>query len=311
MLATTGELPVGPGWAYEFKWDGVRALAVISPDKIKLYARSGADITRGYPELLGLGRALAENGITEAVLDGEIVSLDADGRPSFMALSERMHVRDPARTRTLAQTRPVNYLVFDILEANGTDISGIAYVERRQLLESVLPRLGDPGRWSVPPSFTDGPATLDAAASLALEGVVAKRLVSTYRPGLRSPDWVKIKHERTGDYVIGAWRPGRRALGAVLVGTHTPHGLVYRGRVGGGISAAVEKDLLARMGPLRTPGSPFTTIIPREDAKDATWVRPELVVEVRYGNVTPDGRLRFPRFVRLRPDKRPEETADA
>src|SRR4029453_11911848 len=104
------------------------------------------------------------------------------------------------RARALAQTQPVNYMVFDILAANGSDISSVAYVERRQLLESVLPRLGDPGRWSVPPSFTDGPATLDAAASLALEGVVAKRLISTYRPGLRSPDWVKIKHQLTGGY---------------------------------------------------------------------------------------------------------------
>jgi bifunctional non-homologous end joining protein LigD len=311
MLATAGELPVGPGWAYEFKWDGVRALAVLHDDKIKLYARSGADITRAYPELHGLGSALAANGITDAILDGEIVCLDAEGRPSFTALSERMHVRDTTRAWALAQTQPVNYMVFDILAANGSDISSVAYVERRQLLESVLPRLGDPGQWSVPPSFTDGPATLDAAASLALEGVVAKRLLSTYRPGQRSPDWVKIKHEQTGDYVIGGWRPGRRALGAVLVGTFTPGGLLYRGRVGGGISAHAEKDLLARMGPLRTVGPPFTAPIPREDAKDAVFVRPELIVEVRYGNLTPDGRLRFPRFVRLRPDKTPEETADA
>ena len=105
MLATTGELPVGPGWAYEFKWDGVRALAVITPDKIRLYARSGAEITQAYPELHGLAAALAENGITDAVLDGEIVSLDADGRPSFVALAERMHVREPGRARALALDR--------------------------------------------------------------------------------------------------------------------------------------------------------------------------------------------------------------
>lgn len=311
MLATTGALPVGPGWAYEFKWDGVRALAVIEPGKVKLYARSGADITRAYPELHGLGAALAENGITDAVLDGEIVCLDAEGRPSFTVLAERMHVRDVARARALAQSLPVNFMIFDVLSANGSDISAVAYVERRQLLESVLPRLGDPGQWSVPPSFTDGAATSAAASSLALEGVVAKRLLSTYRPGTRSPDWVKIKHDLTGEYVIGGWRPGRRALGAVLVGLFTPDGLRYRGRVGGGISAQVETDLLTRMSPLRTDGSPFAQPIPREDAKDAVFVRPELVVEVRYGNLTPDGRLRFPRFLRLRPDKTPEETADA
>jgi bifunctional non-homologous end joining protein LigD len=187
----------------------------------------------------------------------------------------------------------------------------VAYVERRALLESILPRLGDPSPWSVPPSFTDGTATVAAAASLALEGVVAKRLLSTYRPGQRSPDWVKIKHDLTGDYVIGAWRPGRRALGAVLVGAWTPTGLAYRGRVGGGISGAAEKDLLARLGPLRSDVAPFTEPIPRIDAKDAVYVQPQLVVEVRYGNLTPDRRLRFPRFLRLRPDKLPEETADA
>src|SRR6185369_5944610 len=154
-------------------------------------------------------------------------------------------------------------------------------------------------------------ATVAAAHSLALEGVVAKRLSSLYRPGTRSPDWIKIKHERTGDYVIGGWRIGRRALGALLVGIPGPDGLIYRGRVGGGISAATEKDLLTRLTALRVPASPFASALPREDARDATYCRPELVVEVRYGNLTPDGRLRCPRFVRLRPDKSPEEVDDA
>ena len=147
MLATAGELPVGPGWVYEFKWDGIRALAVISGNTLRLYARSGSDITIAYPELHGLPAALAENGITDAVLDGEVVCLDADGRPSFTALSERMHVRESGRARALAQTQPVNYMIFDLLAANGSDISAVALVERRALLESILPRLGDPGPW--------------------------------------------------------------------------------------------------------------------------------------------------------------------
>jgi len=311
MLATGGDLPRGPGWAYEFKWDGVRALAVIDPKGQHWYARSGAEITKAYPELAGLGAALAAVGVTDTVLDGEIVLLDADGRPSFMALAERMHVRDQARARTLAATQPVTYMIFDVLSANGTDITGVPYVERRGWLDQLSGQLR-PGCWVVPPRFDQAEATLDAAHELSLEGVVAKRLTSTYRLGIRSPDWIKVKHELTGDYVVGGWRTGRRDLGALLVGTPQPDGrLTYRGRVGGGISAAAERDLLARLAALRATTSPFDQPIPREDAKGASYVRPELVVEVRYGNLTPDGKLRFPRFVRLRTDKKPEDATDA
>jgi bifunctional non-homologous end joining protein LigD len=312
MLANAGELPVGPGWAYELKWDGVRALAVVRAGSVRLYARSGAEITKAYPELAGLAAALAESGITDAVLDGEVVSLDPQGRPDFIALAERMHVRDVARARTLAVTAPATYMVFDLLSANGTDITAVPYVERRALLESVL-QPPSPGRaWGAPPHFTDGVATLAAAQELALEGVVAKRLASTYRSGARSPDWVKVKNERTGDYVIGGWRTGRRTLGGLLIGLPRPDGLIYRGRVGGGISAAAERALLAALAPLRLDHSPFAAgQVPREDSTGATWVRPELVIEVRYGNLTRDGRLRFPRYLRLRPDKTPEEASDA
>ncbi|HEX6870428.1 MAG TPA: non-homologous end-joining DNA ligase [Micromonosporaceae bacterium] len=311
MLATAGDLPVGPGWAYELKWDGVRALAVAGRGGVRLFARTGAEITAAYPELRELGRALAEVGVTEAVLDGEIVIFDVHGKPSFVALAERMHVRDPTRAAQLAATVPVTYLIFDVLSANGTDITSVPYVERRDWLESLAPKLEGTGRWMVPPRFADGTATVQAAKDLDLEGVVAKRLNSVYRPGARSPDWIKIKHEQTGDYVIGGWRPGQRSLGALLVGTPVPGGLRYRGRVGGGISAMAERDLLARLAPLEVPSSPFLGVLPRDDAHGARYTRPELVVEVRYGNVTPDGRLRFPRFLRLRPDKTPAEAADA
>src|SRR5262245_3239033 len=252
MLATTGELPVGPGWAYEFKWDGVRALAVLSAGRTRLYARSGAEITKAYPELAGLAATLEDAGLTDAVLDGEIVLLDGSGRPDFVALGERMHLRDTARARQLASLKPVNYMIFDVLSANGTDVASVPYVDRRELLESILPAPDPSTRWAVPPQFTDGAATVAASRELSIEGVVAKRRGSTYRAGCRSPDWRKIKNDQTGDYGVGAWRGGRRELGALLIGAAGPDGLIYRGRVGGGISGHAERELLTRLDALRT-----------------------------------------------------------
>jgi bifunctional non-homologous end joining protein LigD len=299
MLATTGELPLAEGWAYEFKWDGVRAMTVAAKGEMRLYARSGAEITKGYPELGGLGSALAGAGVTEAVLDGEIVVLNEEGRPSFTALAERMHVREAHRTHQLAATLPVNYMIFDVLWANGTDVCPVPYTQRREWLESLVGRLGS-GRWILPPVFADGAATLAVAREESMEGVVAKRLASIYRPGVRSPDWIKVKCEQTGRYLVGGWRTGRRELGALLVGDRAPDGtLRYRGRVGGGISAHAERVLLTRLAPLKVPASPFGEPLPREDARGAFYTTPALVVEVRYGNLTPDGRLRFPRYVRL------------
>jgi bifunctional non-homologous end joining protein LigD len=304
MLASTGPLPAGPGWAYEFKWDGVRALATIGGGTLRLHARSGAEITAAYPELAPLAAMLAD-----AVLDGEVVALDQQGRPSFTALAERMHVREPGRAARLAAAIPVTYMIFDLLGLDGADLTQVPYAQRRALLDG-LDLVGE--HWLVPPSFVDGPATLATAREYALEGVVAKRLTSLYRPGVRSPDWVKVKAELSAEFVVGGFRPGVRTLGALLIGVPRPDGrLAFRGRVGGGISGAAERALLAALRPLTTVESPFADPLPREDAKDATWVRPEVVVEIKYGQRTPDGRLRFPRFLRLRPDVSPEECTDA
>lgn len=304
MLATAGRLPTGPGWAYEFKWDGVRVVADLG-DGGRFYARSGPEVTIAYPELVGLAGAVAE-AAGDAVLDGEVVVLTPEGRPSFVSLAERMHVREPGRAARLAATHPVTYMIFDVLRAGGRDLTGLPYTERRAALEGL--GLAGP-HWLVPPSFTDGAATAVAAEENALEGVVAKRLGSVYRPGQRSADWVKVKLELTDDFVIGGWRPGARRVGGLLVGLPGPGGkLTFQGRVGGGIGAAAERELLAALEPLRAARSPFAAgAVPREDSRGAIWTRPEAVVEVRYGQRTPDGRLRFPRFLRLRPDKTPAE----
>ncbi|MCM4079409.1 non-homologous end-joining DNA ligase [Paractinoplanes hotanensis] len=302
MLATAGALPVGPGWSYEFKWDGVRVLALFTEGSPDLFARSGAVVTAAYPEIADLSLPAG------TLVDGEMVVLDAAGRPSFTALAERMHVRERLRAARLAVTLPVTYMIFDLLFLDGHDCTGLPYRSRREKLEEL--GLAGPN-WMVPPSFGDGAATADAARENSLEGVVAKRDDSVYLPGSRSPDWVKVKFDRTGDYVIGGWRSGVRKLGGLLVGVPTADGLAFRGRVGGGIGAVAEKELLAALEPLARRESPFRAgAVPREDSRGAHWVRPELVVEVRYGNRTPDGRLRFPRYLRLRPDKSPEECAE-
>jgi len=305
MLATSGELPAGAGWTYEFKWDGVRAIADISGGTRRLWARSGAEITAAYPELAGLATA-----VDDALLDGEVVVFDERGVPSFTQLAERMHVREKARAARLAATLPVTYMIFDLLRLDGRDLRDRPYAERRAALEKL--GLGGP-RWAVPPTFSDGEATLAAAEEYHLEGVVAKRTASLYRPGTRTAEWVKVKLESTAEFVIGGWRPGVRRIGGLLVGTPTPDGLAFRGRVGGGISAAAERALLTVLEPRVTPASPFLTgaqAVPREDARGAIWVRPDIVVEVRYGQRTPDGRLRFPRYLRLRPDMTPEDVTD-
>ena len=303
MLATAGPLPSGPDWAYEFKWDGVRALAIIERGELRLRARSGADITAGYPELAALGGVL-----DHAVLDGEVVALDETGRPSFTVLAERMHVREAGRAARMASARPVTYMIFDLLVLDGVDLTGRSYHERRTALEALALSAG---RWLIPPRFDDGEATLAAADEYALEGVVAKRLAAPYRPGIRSLDWIKYKREHTADLVVGGWRRGARTIGALLVGLMRPDGrLEFRGRVGGGISSAKEHELLAALRPLVGNVSPFAAPLPREDSRDAVWVRPEVVVEIRYGQLTSDRRLRFPRLERLRTDKSATECVD-
>jgi DNA ligase D-like protein (predicted ligase) len=304
MLAITGELPTGPGWGFEFKWDGVRAIADVRGGAMRLWARSGVEITVAYPELAPLGEQA-----DDVLLDGEVVVLAGGGVPSFTSLAERMHVREKGRAARLAAGMPVTYMIFDALRLRGADLTRWTYRERRLALDDL--GLAGP-RWAVPPVFPDGRDTYHAAGEHGLEGVMAKRLDSVYRPGVRSPDWVKIKLEVTGDFVVGGWRPGARKIGGLLVGLPGPDGkLAYCGRVGGGIGAATERELLAALEPLRADSSPFGPGVPREDARGAIWVRPEIVVEVKYGQRTPDGRLRFPRLRRLRPDKAPEEVGDA
>ncbi|MGY1709701.1 non-homologous end-joining DNA ligase [Geodermatophilus sp. SYSU D00758] len=310
MLATAGELPPAaedPRWGYEFKWDGVRAVAVVTGGELALWARSGTEITVRYPELARLPATLTGR---EAVLDGEVVALDPAGRPDFGVLQGRMHRTGPEVAR-MAAAAPVTYLVFDLLALDGDDLADLPYAERRARLDGLAPT-GE--RWVTTPWFRGGGASVLAASrENGLEGVVAKRLDSPYRAGVRGPDWRKVKNLRTQAVVVGGWRPGqgRRAggVGSLLVGVHDDAGrFVYAGHVGTGFTAQALRDIGGLVTPRRT--SPFADALPREVTRDARWVEPELVGEVAFAVWTADGRMRHPSWRGLRDDVAPEDVVE-
>jgi len=304
MLATSGSLPPNDsGWAYEMKWDGLRALAIVTGDSVRLTSRTNRDITHAYPELTGLAAA---SGASQAVLDGEIVALGSDGWPDFEALQQRMNIGAAAPARQLAAQVPVTYLAFDLLWLEGRSLLDLPYSRRRELLEG----LGLNGaNWQVPPSFTaESGADLQAVSvEHHLEGVMAKRLQSRYEPGRRSASWRKIKNVRSQEVVIGGWKPGEggRAgwIGSLLVGVYDSGELIYSGHVGTGFSQQTLRMLRERLVPLSRATSPFGTTVPPEDARFAQWVEPELVADVEFAHWTKSGRLRAPSYKGLRVDK--------
>ena len=310
MLAVPAELPADlpdddAAWGYEFKWDGVRALAYVQGGKLALRSRKAVDLTDRYPELGLLPDSLAGH---DVVVDGEVVALDAQGRPDFGALQPRMHRTGGAEVRRMAAAAPVTYLVFDLLALDGEDLLDLPYAQRRERLDG-LHLTGH--RWAETPWFRGGGADVrEASRENGLEGVVAKRLDSPYRPGVRGPEWRKVKNIRTQSVVVGGWRPGqgRRAggVGSLLVGVPDDDGrLVYVGHVGTGFTDRDLRDLQGMFTPRRT--SPFDGALPREVTRDAHWVEPELVGEVAYAVWTADGRLRHPAWRGLRDDLEPED----
>ncbi|HEY7013253.1 MAG TPA: non-homologous end-joining DNA ligase [Streptosporangiaceae bacterium] len=308
MLATTAGLPPDDGaWAYEMKWDGLRAIAEIDRGRLQLWSRTGRDITAGYPELQQLAAAA---GVDQAVLDGEIVVFGPEGWPSFEALQQRMNISAPAQVRALLAAVPVTYLAFDLLFLDGQPLLDQPYTERRALLE----QLELNGRhWQTPPSFTDaaGADVLEVSKQHGLEGVVAKRLKSRYDPGKRTSAWRKIKNVRRQEAVVGGWKPGagNRAgqIGSLLIGVQGEGGLQYSGHVGTGFTQGALAMLGEKLAPLRRATSPFATPIPPEHARAAVWAEPVLVVEVEFGLWTNEGRMRAASYKGLRDDKDPAE----
>jgi bifunctional non-homologous end joining protein LigD len=289
----------------EVKWDGIRAIGVWDGRRLHLRARSGNDITAKYPELTTVDAGLGDE---PAIVDGEVVALDAKGRPSFPRLQKRMNLAKPREIALEAPRTPVHYFLYDVLAAGGADVTSRPLTERRKLLEHIAANAAAP--IVLPPVFDDVDDALAAARTFGLEGVVVKDPASTYRRGRRSEQWLKVKLTRTQEVVIGAIRPGRGgrsgSIGSLLLGIPGPDGLQYAGRVGSGFSDSTLARLTDVLTPLRNDENPFVGI-PAADASDALWVRPEVVGEVEFAEFTPDGILRHSRWRGLRPDKSPDE----
>ncbi|MHC5795144.1 ATP-dependent DNA ligase [Lacisediminihabitans sp. FW035] len=307
MLATAGaagRLTSEDEWAFEMKWDGIRAIATVEDGAVTLTSRNGVDVTASYPELGMLASAVD----ADVVIDGEIVALSSSGRPDFGLLQSRMGLTKAAEVAAASKRVPVQFMAFDILSAAGKSLVKKSYDERRRSLER---HLAPQGPIQVPPAFEgDEAAAIASSIALQLEGVVAKRRDSAYLPGRRSRSWVKIKHHRTQEVVIGGWTAGRgnRAgrVGALLLGVPRVGGLSYVGKVGTGFSDAELDGVLTRLQHLARKTSPFDDLAAGESV-GARWVTPRLVGEVEFAEWTATGRLRHPSWRGIRADKKPEE----
>ena len=295
MLATLGsvETLTAATHAFEGKYDGYRMLVEVDHGRLQLLTRNGRDVTAEYPQLQSLAETLADHHV---VLDGEAVALDEHGVPKFAEMQNR------------ARASRIQFWAFDILELDGRSLLRAKYRDRRKVLET----LAEGTALIVPgPLDGDGPAALAESRRRKWEGIVAKRWDSTYQPGRRSPAWIKDKNWNTQAAVIGGWRKGEggrsSGIGALLLGTPEDGGLRFIGRVGTGFTEKELGKLRDILAPLHTVDSPFNPALPRPEARGVTYVRPELVGEVRYAEMTSDGHLRHASWRGLRPDQDPAD----
>lgn len=301
MLAKLAPLPASDeGWGVEVKWDGVRAIAYCRPGRIELQSRNLNVVTPQYPEVRRISRQL---GARDAVLDGELVAFDEQGRPSFERLQQRIHQSDANVVRRRMKSHPVTYVLFDLLHLDGRDLTNEPYTRRRELLEG----LGLEGESWQTPGYSVGHAEelLAASAEQRLEGIVLKRLDSHYAPGKRSGAWLKVKTVGRQEFVIGGWVPGegrrRGRVGAILLGAFDDAGkLHYAGKVGTGFSERDLDELLERLRPLARDSNPFAG---RRGPRNANFVAPELVAEIEFREMTAEGMVRHGSFKGLRDDR--------
>ncbi len=301
MLATLVDEPLSdPDWLFEIKWDGERALAWVKDGKVELRSRAGRSITSQYPELQALGESLRAR---RAVVDGEIVVLDEEGRSDFGRLQRRMNVEKPSAG--LVREFPVVYYLFDLLWCDGYDLRRAALGARKQLLREILD-VGGAIRYSDHQERL-GKELFALAWQKGLEGIVGKRADSPYVAG-RSAQWIKVKSTEEIDAVVGGWtepRAGRQYFGSLLLGLYDGKSLRFIGHVGTGFTADVQKRIHGALRPLAARRAPFAEI--PETNEPAHWTKPKLIARVRYGGWTSAGRLREPVFLGLRADIEPSD----
>jgi len=305
MLAKTGDPFDSEEYVFEIKWDGLRTLVFKISDRIELQNRNLRDITSGFPELEVLKIGIRAR---TAILDGEAVVLGTDGAPDFGKLQNRFGVDDRKRAQSLSKTMPVTYVAFDLLHINGKDITSQPLLERKEKLKSILkegPHLlyGDHVERKGEQFFRE-------ASGKGIEGIIAKQRNSIYTPGARSVHWIKIKGTKNIDCVILGYTKGEGArsssFGSLVVGAYRRDGeMVHLTNVGGGFDNRTLATLMVQLNKLqrKTPVIPG----PIDAPTPVTWIKPILVCEVKYMSLTRDHKLRFPRFVRMRIDKIPED----
>lgn len=308
MKAAPGELPPsGDDWAYELKWDGMRVIAHLDEDGVRLFSGNGNEATNSYPELQGLRDVL--DGFDSLILDGEVVAIDVSGVPNFGLLQQRMHVQDPQEALRRAASVPISYALFDVLSVNGTDTMRLPLRDRRTLLEQIV----EPGsHWRLTDMHVgDSTALLETVIERGLEGIVAKNLNSVYVEGKRPKTWVKIKPRHRQEFVVGGWSEGRDgntgSLGSLLLGVMEGDELIACGSVGSGLTADSRRAWMRELRETELPKKPFVNDVPPSAGRKFHWCEALAVIEVAFGDWTDDGHLRHPVYLGRRTDKDPAE----
>ncbi len=305
MLATPADKPFSrEGWLFELKYDGIRAMVSVAGDAVRITGRRGGDETAHYPEAHAIRDGIQAR---QAIVDGELVVLDADGRPSFERLQQRINVVRDTDVRRVAAEHPVTFIAFDLLELDGRDLMTTELRIRKKTLRETV--VDSPYILFASHVERDGVSLFDVARQSGVEGIVGKRADSLYRPGIRTPEWVKIKSWRSQSCMIAGYTAGRgrrtSQLGALILAVLDNGRLVHCGQVGTGFTDKTLRDLRTRLGPLEIDHCPLETT--PKTSEPATWVQPRLVCEVQFTEWTREGILRHPAFRTLRPDQGVED----
>jgi DNA ligase D-like protein (predicted ligase) len=299
---TVQQLPDDDQWAYEVKLDGYRALILKTEARIQIRSRNNKDLTGAYG---GVAAAASKLPADTAVIDGEIVAVDAKGHPSFQALQNRGSF--PSHT--------ITYYAFDLLHLNGEDLTALPLEQRKARLSQLLQRSSIPLSPLLPGTAAD---VIEAVRRLGLEGVIAKRKGSRYQPGTRGRSWLKLKLDRQQEFVIGGYRPGPHGIDALLVGYYDGKQLKFAGKVRAGFTPHIRREVFARLAPLHAARCPFVDLpnsktshwgggVTAEQMAEIRWLEPKLVAQIRFVEWTADEHLRHAAFLGLRDDKKPRQ----